>query len=77
MHMSQLPKLQEMATAQASLSQLFTKLKKDIDTFSTLFSIESEAKKKLIKELQHSEKTVEGLVRMLQKAKIKQKDLGV
>ena len=50
-HTYQIPKLKELEMIQKNLSEEFGKLRKDVDTYSSLFHMEGHAKNKLMAEL--------------------------
>lgn len=64
-HTYQIPKLKELEMVQKNLADEFLKLRKDVETYSSLFQMEGQAKSQLMLELKKEKETVESLVGIL------------
>ena len=74
-HTYQIPRLKELEMVQKSLADEFGKLRKEVDTYSSLFQMEGHAKNQLMLELKKEKETVESLVSILGRERRNIKDL--
>ncbi|KAM3131240.1 hypothetical protein pb186bvf_016698 [Paramecium bursaria] len=69
------PKQRELEAQQLKLLDEFQKIKKDVDTYSSLFKMESQIRERALKSKDQSDEQVQKLVDMLGKQKQKTKEL--